>query len=438
MIRPAVLGGLLLGLTIWAMTLHVPGALGIGSIELKTRFVAITGGSVAVYLLAVVMLLRRRWPDRALWIVLLVAAGLRLPLIFAPAFLSTDVYRYVWDGRVQAAGFNPYRYMPADPVLASLRDGLVYPKINRADYAPTIYAPAAQIIFAAVGTVWSSVAAVKATMVGFEVLAVICLLRLLRAAELPAERVLIYAWNPLPVWAFAGNGHIDAAAVGLLSVALLLRVRQRMGLAGIALGCAILTKFLPAVVAPALWQRRTGWRSAMAAVATIGVLYAVYSGAGWRVFGFLGGYDAEEGYSGAGGGFWLLAGIGRLVALPDGSALVYKAIVVVILGLLGCWIAFVRRPDDPVAICGSAGAMMAVLTFAISPHYPWYFAWLAVPAVLAPAPVLIWLSAAPMLMYLDTFGDRLVWPSVVFVPAILLALLSVGLNRAGRRPRLVI
>ena len=57
-----------------------------------------------------------------MWVVLLVAAALRLPLIVSPPFLSTDIYRYVWDGRVQAAGVNPYRYLPADPALASLRD----------------------------------------------------------------------------------------------------------------------------------------------------------------------------------------------------------------------------------------------------------------------------------------------------------------------------
>ena len=87
----------------------------------------------------------------ALWLVLLVAAALRLPLIVSPAFLSTDVNRYVWDGRVQAAGVNPYRYMPGDPALARLRDDQVYPRINRAEYAPTIYPPAAQVIFAVIG-----------------------------------------------------------------------------------------------------------------------------------------------------------------------------------------------------------------------------------------------------------------------------------------------
>jgi hypothetical protein len=420
MIRLAVFGGVLFALTMAGLSLHVPGALGIGSIDLKTWFVVIGGLSAGVYFLAVMTTLRWPGPRRGVWIVLLVAAAVRVPLIVSPPFLSTDVYRYVWDGRVQADGMNPYRYMPADPALASLRDDTVYPRINRAEYAPTIYPPAAQMIFAAVGVVWSSVTGVKATMVGFEILAVFCLLRLLSAAQLPAERILIYAWNPLPIWAFAGNGHVDAAVIAMLSAALLLRVRQHDGWAGVALGLAILVKFLPAVVAPVLWRPRAGWRTVAGAVVTIVALYLLYSRAGVRVFGFLLGYGSEEGYDG-GEGFWLLAGLSRIMPLTPFVAILYKAIVVLILGALGGWFAFVRRPRDPVAICSAAGIMMAVLTFAISPHYPWYFAWLAVPCVLAPTAAVVWLSAAPMLMYLDTFGDRFVWPSVVFVPAILLA-----------------
>lgn len=434
MIRLAALGAVLLGLTLGALSLHVPGTLGIGSIELKTWFVAITGVSVGIYLLAVGLVLRRPLPHGAVWFVLLAAAALRLPLVFSPAFLSTDVNRYVWDGRVQAAGFNPYRHMPADPALAFLRDAIVFPRINRAEYAPTIYPPAAQVVFAVIGRLWSSVTAVKAAMVGFEALAVWCLLRLLAAAGLPAERVLIYAWNPLPVWAFSDNGHVDAAAIGVLSLALLLRVRRRDGQAGLALGFAILIKFLPAVVAPVLWRRQGGWWTVTGALLMIVALYALYSSAGERIFGFLSGYGSEEGYDGAGGGFWLLAGLGRVVALPDTAAAAYKAGVMIVLALLAGWFALVRRPDDPVALCAAAGVMMAVLTFAVSPHYPWYYAWLAMPSVLAPAPAVVWLSAAPMLLYLDTFGDRLAWPSVVYVPAILLALLSIRWPRLGFGP----
>lgn len=426
MTQLGLLGAVIFALTMAALSLHVPGALGIGSISLKTWFVVIAGLSAAVYLLAVLLVTRGplvRGPTvrGGLWVVLIVAAALRLPLICAPPFLSTDVYRYVWDGRVQAEGINPYRYLPADPALQTLRDDSVYPYINRAEYAPTIYPPAAQMIFVTAGYLWSSITGVKAIMVGFEVLTVFCLLRLLAAARLPPERVLIYAWNPLPVWAFAGNGHIDAAAIGLLSLALLLRLRHRDSWTGLALGLAIMTKFLPVAVAPVLWRRRSGWIVALSAVATIVVLYGLYSSVGTRIFGFLQGYGSEEGYD-TGDGFWLLAGWARLMPLPALAAPVYKGVAAGTLAACAAWFAFVRRPDDAVSLCAAAAVMMAVLTVAISPHYPWYFAWMAMPCVLAPTPAVLWLATAPILLYLDTFGDRFVWPSVVYVPAIALAL----------------
>ena len=44
-----------------------------------------------------------------------------------PPHLSDDVFRYIWDGRVQAAGIDPYEYVPAAPQLASLRDPGLWP-----------------------------------------------------------------------------------------------------------------------------------------------------------------------------------------------------------------------------------------------------------------------------------------------------------------------
>jgi hypothetical protein len=430
MIRLLLSGAALLALTVGALLLHTPAALSVGSPRAKTWFVVMLGAAAGVFLLTASQTLRRPPSRHAIWIVLLVAVALRLPVLLAPPFLSTDVFRYVWDGRVQAAGINPYRSIPADPSLAPLRDQAIYPNINRADYAPTIYPPFAQIVFATTALVWPGVTAVKVVMVGFECLAVLCLLALLAAAALPPERVLIYAWNPLAVWAFAGNGHVDAVAIGLLAAALLLRARRRDGWAGMILGGAILTKFLPAIVAPALWRRGGGWRLAICATLTVIALYGLYSGVGWRVFGFLSGYGAEEGLE-SGSGIWLLAGLARLITLPHHAAAIYTTAVLILLGVLGAWVAFVRRPGDPVAICGAAAILMGVLTFAISPHYPWYFAWLAVPSVLAPYGSVLWMSAAPVLLYLDTHGDRFLWPSVVFVPALLLAVADLF------RPRLL-
>src|SRR5262245_24124895 len=76
--------------------------------------------------------------------VLAIAAAMRLAVLAAPLGLSSDIYRYVWDGRVAAAGINPYRYIPADPQLAHLRDPEIFPEINRNNYAPTIYPPLAE------------------------------------------------------------------------------------------------------------------------------------------------------------------------------------------------------------------------------------------------------------------------------------------------------
>ena len=93
----------------------------------------------AVWLAAVTWVRRVSLPSNAIWIVLAVAVAMRAIALAAPNVLSTDIYRYVWDGRVQLAGINPYRYIPAAPELAFLRDNVVYPYINRADYARTIY-----------------------------------------------------------------------------------------------------------------------------------------------------------------------------------------------------------------------------------------------------------------------------------------------------------
>jgi alpha-1,6-mannosyltransferase len=421
LIRQLILLGLS-GAALLALTLaglqHVPDSA--AGYLLVVRILCV---SAFVYLVTVWFVLRWVEPKGAIWLVLLVAVALRLPLLLSPPILSSDVYRYVWDGRVQAAGINPYRYVPDDPALASLRDISLFPHINRADYAPTIYPPAAQFVFGLVGRIWPTVTGMKLAMVGFEALAIGCLWRMLALAGLPRSRLLIYAWNPLPAWAFAGNGHVDAMVGGLVALALLLRVRRSDGWAGLALGLAFTTKFLPAVMAPALWRRDGGWRLALVAVMSVLGLYGLYSGVGWRVFGFLAGYGREEGLD-SGAGFWVLSVLASLGPLPSFAAAAYMALVVVVLAVLGGWVAFVRRPDDPVSIAGCAGALMAVLTFGISPHYPWYFAWLAVPAVLAPNPALLWLSSAPVLIYLAGYGDSLLWPSVLYVPALVLGLLS--------------
>ncbi|MDQ3830083.1 MAG: DUF2029 domain-containing protein, partial [Candidatus Tectomicrobia bacterium] len=224
------------------------------------------------------------------------AVVFRLTLLWVtPGFLSDDIYRYVWDGRVQAAGVNPYRYIPAEEPLAGLRDEAIYPKINRRDYAPTIYPPLAQAVFFATTRVSESVTWMKLTMVAFEAAAVWAVVWLLASWGLPRQRVLLFAWHPLAVWEIAGSGHLDALMICFVCLALVARRRGREGLTGALLACAALVKFFPAVLAPALYRRR-GWRMPAAFVATFALAYLPYLSVGLRrVVGFLPDYTNEEG-----------------------------------------------------------------------------------------------------------------------------------------------
>jgi alpha-1,6-mannosyltransferase len=399
----------------------------VGSQVRTDVFVAVLMAAVVVYLVTVRFVLRHSLPRQAIWVVLGVAFVMRAVLIPAPMLLSSDIYRYVWDGRVQAAGINPYRYIPADPALMGLRDTAIYPNINRATYARTIYPPMAQVFFAAIGRISQSVIAMKLAMFACEVIAVLCMLRLLGLAKLPSERVLIYAWNPLVLWSFALDGHVDAVAVSLLGLALLSRARRWDGVAGALLGCAALVKFLPIVAAPAFLRGGTLWRPAIAGVAVIALLYGLYLSAGAHVLGFLPSYSSEEGLA-SGSGFWLLTGLAHLFTLPPGAATIYMACAAIGLGAVALLILRGKSSDtgdDAMRLCRDTAILAACVTAVISPHYTWYFAWLALPSVVAPLPAVLWLSAAPVLLYIDPFADRFYWPCLIYCPAAGLALVAV-------------
>lgn len=438
----AACGLALLGLESLARATRPPGWFGVVPREQLVNYVLLGFAAGAVYAGAIVL---ARGPHirRALPMVLAVAALLRLAVLVEPPLLSTDLYRYVWDGRVQAAWINPYRYMPADPALAALRDGgadadAIFPNINRADTARTIYPPAAQGLFALLGVTWSSIWAVKTAMLAFDAIAIAAALMLLRAAAAPAQLVLIYAWNPLPVWEFAGAGHIDAAAVAFTGLAMLAAVWRRPGWAGAAIGIAVLFKLLPAALFPALW-RRWDWRAPVAAAAAILAGYACYASAGPLVLGYLGGYANEEGVGGHGA---LLLRLWAAVApVPGWAGPGYAGLALA--GLLALAAAVALRgpfPADPAPrarlVCRTTLALGTASMVALSPHYPWYLAGLALPAVLAPAPSVLWLTIAAPVLYLDDWHDKVIWPSLLFLP--FFALLALELLRGdhvwGLRP----
>ncbi|MBA2525142.1 MAG: DUF2029 domain-containing protein [Pyrinomonadaceae bacterium] len=144
-----------------------------------------------------------------------------------------------------------------------------------------------------------SVTWMKATMLAFEAVAIWALAELLVSFGFSRQRVLIYAWHPLTVWEFAGSGHVDAAAIAFILLALLARHRNA-SLLGITLACATLVKLFPVVLFPALY-RRWGWKMPVAFAITVTVAYLPYLSVGpAAVLGFLPGYVTEQGLASGG------------------------------------------------------------------------------------------------------------------------------------------
>lgn len=400
-----------------------------------SAFVAIALVQGAVFAIAVALVCPGSGSRRALVLILGIAAAMRLIALFAPPYLSTDIYRYIWDGRVLAAGINPYRYIPTDPHLEALRDPDIFPNINRNNYATTIYPPAAQAIFFAATRFGETVTVMKAAMLVFEIGAIGLMLCLLIAAGQPPARILIYAWHPLPVWEFAGSGHIDAAVVFFVTLALWTCWRLRRWPTGLALAGALLTKLYPVILFPALW-RRWDWRMPLVFALAIVLGYLPFLDVGWGVLGFLTGHMAEEGFSGGGAGFYLWSLAKALVPIGNPPALLYIAAAAAVMLALGAFVAFRRRA--PEFELRGAALLAGGFVLLLSPHYPWYFAWVIVFASLLPCASLLWLTLASFLLYLVPVGsqlvadpNRLIVESIIYVPFMVLA--AVELWRQRRR-----
>jgi alpha-1,6-mannosyltransferase len=361
-----------------------------------------------LYLIVVWLIVRARGARSTLVIVLLCAGIFRLSIVFAPPYLSDDIYRYVWDGRVQAAGINPYRYIPADDHLNSLRDEEIYPKINRRDYAHTMYPPAAEAMYLLTTRISESVTWMKLALVGFEVITVGLLMQLLASFGMPRQRILIYAWHPLAVWEFAGSGHVDPLAFAFIALALLVRRRNWETATGVALGLATLAKLFPIVLFPALYKR-WGWKMPVALAVTIVVGYLPYLSVGpLGVLGFIPGYAQEQGLV-SGKQFFVLGLLDRLlgVRLPNAIFVSFAGAVLLSLAL---WSVF--KPECDVRSYLKRSLVLGTAFMVLfAPDFSWYFAWLVPFLCFVPLASLFYLTAASFILYGTWLGDK---PDQVF------------------------
>lgn len=351
--------------------------------------------SVLAYLGAVVIVRTQPVNRTTLWIVVGFAILMHAITFLADPTLSSDIYRYVWDGIVQHNGISPYRYVPGNPALTFLRapNQDIFDNINRRDYAPTIYPPVAQMLYWLATYLGPTVEAMKLFMLGMEALAAWAVMKILERLGRPPAELLLLIWCPLCVWEIGDAGHVDAAVCGFLAVALLFRLRNQPALTGLFLGCAVMTKFYPLLLLPALYQRRD-WKMPATVAAVCAGGYALYASVGWRVFGFLSGYSKEEGLE-SGSRFFLLDYVHSFASLATVPKVVFLAFCAVVLGALALWAWRHATPESvpspsngplPAPAFVQACAMLAfAMMLLFSPHYAWYNLWLVPLMAIAPS-----------------------------------------------------
>jgi hypothetical protein len=404
-----------------------------------------------LYLLAAALVLSPRsgaLGHRGLPLILALALLPRLVLLASTPALSDDLFRYIWDGKVIAAGIDPYRYAPNAPELAGLRDRLWEPVNQKAQHTP--YPPAAQAVFAL--TYQLAPGSIKAQQVVAtlaDLLVVGALLRLLARLGLPRGRVLLYAWSPLPMLHFAHSAHNDALMIAPLVLALALVAgprgtsrAARIG-SGLALAFGGLVKLVPLLLAPPLLRR---WRLpgtvALAAGLALGIL--PFLNADLTILNGLGTEAGEAVFNDS-----LHYALTRLFAPLGAPASTIVGLVSAAMLIAASLALALRPPANELGLVRGGASLLGLAILLNAVVEPWYLAWMlpfvavllhpgTAPRPFALTPMLgwLWLSGAVQLTDLTYLSPEMArwWPlirAVEYGP--LFALLALAGYRLMRR-----
>jgi len=353
------------------------------------------------YLLAIRELLSTPpFPKRVVVFGLALSAVWHLQFLRMPPGSDDDIHRYVWDGRVQRLGYNPYVLIPNDPALSGLHTtetrGLNNP------YLPSPYPPGAELFFRAVTAIHESAFALKVAFVICDFAIVLVLWNLLRFTRQGGHWVLAYAWHPLLATEVAGSGHIDIVGVLLLLVSIAALVRGWRAAAAVAFGLAVSVKLLPIVLLPCYWKR-VRIRDGVLAATVVGLLYIPFLTHGRVTLGSLGTYVQSFRFNDP-----VFATLER-VAAPK-----FVAGMAVLAGFLtAIWMRIRSKESSSDAFAWP----MAVSLLCAPVVYPWYLLWLA-PFIRSAStlPIMVWTLSIVSTYYvwhLRTLGLPWILPDLI-------------------------
>ena len=188
-------------------------------------------------------------------IIALLIAGILIRLLFinTTPIGSDDIYRYMWDGKVQAHGINPYLYSPVDASLNFLHSDKL-PGLINFNSMKSIYFPLSQWIFYAGYSIsGENVYGYKLLLFIFELITIFSIYLLIKKLGVERKYILLYALCPLPIIHFALDAHVDGFGLPFLILSLLFYLDSKKVLSLIFLGISFSIKPVGLVILPILF-----------------------------------------------------------------------------------------------------------------------------------------------------------------------------------------
>jgi hypothetical protein len=338
----------------------------------------LSGSSIAAYSITFIaasalyvmfaLFLRRRVLSRSIVFILIgVGIAVRAALLPLHPIGSDDIYRYLWDGRVQAAGIDPYAYAPADSALAHLHTAELPARVNNPAFR-TPYPPLTQWLFRVAWAISADgIIGMKILLFIAECLTLLMIVRALRVFALPLQNILLYALCPLPLFMFALDAHVDGLGLPLLLLALVQWRGERRITSLIVLGLSLSIKPVGLVLLPGLFILSRSWRERVLVVVlpllVVGVQFLPYLWTSDPIAG-IAAFGRNWSYNGA--VFEIVFAVARnniTARIVCGAVLAFALLFVA-----------VRRDPLPAMAYRS---VFLLLIFSPVVH-PWYIAWLGV------------------------------------------------------------
>lgn len=169
-------------------------------------------------------------------------------MLFINPVTTDDHFRYLWDGKVQNEGVNPFKFSPSE--LTIHHDDTLYQKVPYPE-TKTIYPPLSQAVFFLSYKFFGvNVYGLKLIYLLFEAGTLIFLYMSLKILKINSNYIFLYSFSPLVIFEFFINAHIDVLILFFIMGSVYFALNKNSNYSMLLLGFSVLSKVYTLIFLP--------------------------------------------------------------------------------------------------------------------------------------------------------------------------------------------